>query len=76
MSRVCEICGKRPSAGRQISRRGLSKKSGGIGLKTTGVTKRRFLPNIQKIQIKESNGTVRRAKVCAECIRAGRITKA
>jgi len=45
-------------------------------LKTTGVTKRRFLPNIQKIQIKESNGTVRRAKVCAECIRAGRITKA
>ena len=76
MSRVCEICGKKPSAGRQVARRGLSKKSGGIGLKTTGVNKRRFLPNIQRIQIKESNGTVRRASVCAECIRAGRITKA
>ncbi len=75
MSRVCEICGKQPSAGRQVARRGLSKKSGGIGLKTTGVTKRRFLPNIQKIRIKQ-NGTVRRAKVCAECIRAGRVTKA
>jgi len=76
MSRVCEICGKHPSAGRQIARRGLSKKSGGIGLKTTGVTARRFLPNIQKIRIKEPNGTVRHAKVCAQCISSGRVTKA
>ena len=76
MSRVCEICGKKPSAGRQVARRGLAKKSGGIGLKTTGVTRRRFLPNIQKIRIKEKDGTVRRAKVCAECIRGGRVTKA
>ena len=75
MSRVCEICGKKPAAGRQIARRGLSKKSGGIGLKTTGITARRFLPNIQKIRVKESNGTVRRAKVCAECIRHGKIAK-
>ena len=76
MSRVCEICGKRPSAGRQIARRGLAKKAGGVGLKTTGVTRRRFLPNIQKIRIKEPNGTVRHAKVCAQCISAGKITKA
>jgi large subunit ribosomal protein L28 len=76
MSRVCEICGKGPSAGRQVARSGLAKKSGGLGLHTTGVTKRRFLPNIQKIRIREKNGTVRRAKVCTACIRAGRITKA
>jgi large subunit ribosomal protein L28 len=76
MSRVCEICGKSPSAGRHITRRGLAKKSGGVGLHTTGVTRRRFLPNIQKVRIREKNGTVRRAKVCAACIRAGRITKA
>jgi large subunit ribosomal protein L28 len=76
MSRVCEICGKKPAAGRQIARRGLSKKSGGIGLKTTGVTARRFLPNIQKIKVKDPNGTVRHAKVCTECIRNGKIVKA
>jgi len=76
MSRVCEICGKKPAAGRQITRSGLPKKKGGVGLHTTGVTRRRFLPNIQKIKIRESNGTVRRAKVCAECIRNGKITKA
>jgi large subunit ribosomal protein L28 len=76
MSRVCEICGKRPAAGRTICRRGLAKKHGGIGLNVTGVAGRRFLPNIQKIKVKESNGTVRRAKVCAACISAGRITKA
>jgi large subunit ribosomal protein L28 len=76
MSRVCEICGKRPSAGRHIARRGLKKVAGGVGLKTTGVTRRRFLPNIQKIKIKEPNGTVRHAKVCAACITSGKITKA
>ena len=76
MSRVCELCGKRPSAGRHIARRGLAKKTGGIGLKTTGVSKRWFTPNIQKIKIRESNGTVRRAKVCAGCISSGKITKA
>jgi large subunit ribosomal protein L28 len=76
MSRVCEICGKKPSAGRQLARSGLAKKAGGIGLHTTGVTARRFLPNIQKIRIREANGTVRRASVCAECIRNGKVTKA
>ena len=76
MSRVCEICGKKPSAGRSICRHGLAKKYGGIGLNITGISRRRFLPNIQKIKIKESNGTVRRAKVCAACITAGKIAKA
>jgi len=76
MSRVCEICGKKPSAGRSICRHGLRKKAGGIGLNITGVTKRRFLPNIQKIRIREKNGTVRRAKVCAQCISGGCVTKA
>ncbi|RKY39178.1 MAG: 50S ribosomal protein L28, partial [Candidatus Omnitrophota bacterium] len=44
MSRICEICGKKPIAGRKIARRGLAKKKGGIGKKITGITSRRFLP--------------------------------
>ena len=75
MSRVCEICGKRPISGKSIARRGLPKKKGGIGLKTTGVTNRRFLPNIQTVKVIQ-NGTVRRIKVCAKCLKAGKVVKA
>ncbi|MBU1887718.1 MAG: 50S ribosomal protein L28 [Candidatus Omnitrophica bacterium] len=75
MSRVCTICGKRPVAGRTIARRGLAKKKGGVGKKITGVTKRRFLPNIQTVRAIQ-NGTARRIKVCAACIKAGKIKKA
>ena len=75
MSRVCAICGKGPRAGRTIARRGLPKKKGGIGLRITGVTRRRFLPNIQKIKIID-NGTVRRANVCTRCIKADKVVKA
>ena len=74
MSKVCEICGKKPMTGNHIVRHGLEKYKGGIGLHTTGITKRRFMPNLQTIRVKEG-GTTRRRTVCTECIRAGRITK-
>jgi len=75
MSRVCEVCGKGTTFGRSITRRGRAKCKGGIGKKTTGITKRTFKPNIQKIRVLEG-GTVRRKKVCVSCIRAGAIRKA
>lgn len=75
MSRVCTICGKRPVAGRTIARRGLAKKKGGVGKKITGVTKRRFLPNIQTVRVIQ-NGAARRVKVCTACIKAGKVEKA
>ncbi len=75
MSRVCAICGKGPVAGRHIARRGLAKKKGGVGKKITGVTKRRFLPNLQTIRI-ILKGSHRRVKVCTSCIKAGKIRKA
>lgn len=74
MSRVCTICGKGPMAGRSIARRGLAKKKGGVGKKITGVTKRRFLPNLQTIRIIQ-NGRTKRVKVCTSCIKAGKIQK-
>lgn len=74
MSRVCAICGKRPVAGRTIARRGLAKKKGGVGRKITGVTKRRFLPNLQTVRI-ILKGAHRRVKVCTSCIKAGKIKK-
>ena len=52
MSKVCEICGKKPMTGNTIIRHGLKKAKGGIGLHTTGITRRRFLPNLQTIRVK------------------------
>ena len=75
MAKVCEICGKGPSTGNRIIRKGLPKKSGGIGLHTTGITRRRFLPNLQKIRV-VSGGTVRSRQVCVSCLKAGKVTKA
>ena len=75
MARVCEVCGKGPTAGRSIVRHGMKKVKGGIGLHITGVTKRRFLPNLQRVRVIE-NGGVRRRNVCAACIRAGKVQKA
>ena len=75
MSRVCDICGKGGMTGNTIVRHGLEKKKGGIGLHVTGINKRRYLPNLQKIRVIENGGVVRR-KVCASCIRRGKIQKA
>ena len=75
MARACEICGKGVRTGNKIVRHGLKKKSGGIGLHTTGITRRRFLPNLQRVRVAE-NGGVKRRKVCATCIKSGKVVKA
>ncbi|OVE75474.1 50S ribosomal protein L28 [bacterium E08(2017)] len=75
MARVCEICGKGASAGSSIVRSGMAKKKGGIGLHITGVSKRRFLPNVHRVRVSE-NGGVKRRTVCAACIKSGKIVKA
>ena len=46
MPRTCILTGKRPSSGRSYALRGIAKKKKGIGLKITGCTNRRFLPNL------------------------------
>ena len=75
MSRICEICGKGPSTGNRIIRKGLAKYQGGIGLHTTAVTRRRFLPNLKSVRLKENGGTIRR-RVCTACIKSGNLVKA
>lgn len=48
MSRLCEITGRKSSSGRSYALRGIAKKKKGIGLKITGITNRRFQPNLKK----------------------------
>ena len=74
--KLCYICGKRPMSGNSIARRGLAKKEGGVGKKITGITRRRFLPNLQRLRIIIKTGLVRRVNVCTGCIKAGKIQKA
>jgi large subunit ribosomal protein L28 len=62
MSKVCEICGKSPVAGRNVSH-------------SHRVTNRVYRPNIQKITIND-NGTVRKANVCTKCMKAGKVVRA
>ncbi len=75
MARVCEICGRGTTSGRTHTQRGRAKHLGGVGIKTTGSSKRTFKPNIQRVRVLE-NGTVMRRKVCTRCIREGKVTKA
>ncbi|MBU0753692.1 MAG: 50S ribosomal protein L28 [Planctomycetes bacterium] len=74
MSRVCEFCGKKTQVGRSISRRGLAIAKGGVGLKTTGITKRTFKPNIQRVRAKVGS-RVMRVKICTSCLKLGKIKK-
>lgn len=75
MARECSVCGKRAVFGNMFARRGMAKYLGGVGIKTTGVTRRQFRPNLQKIRVEEKNGTRHKAKVCTQCIRSGLVKK-
>lgn len=75
MPKVCYICGKKTVAGRTIARRGLAKKYGGVGQRITGVSRRRFQPNLQSVKA-VIDGRAKRIRVCAKCLKAGKVLKA
>ena len=74
MSRVCFFTGKKTRAGRTIARRGKAKYLGGVGKKVTGITRRKFKPNIQKVRA-VVDGRICRIKVSAKAIRMGLVEK-
>ncbi len=62
MAQVCELCGKRPKTGNNVSH-------------ANNKTKRRFIPNLQRVRA-NVDGAVRRIYACTRCIRSGKVTKA
>lgn len=74
MSRVCHFTGRKTTAGNSISRRGKAKYLGGVGKNITGVTKRKFKPNIQKVRA-IVDGKVCRIRVSAKAIKMGLVVK-
>jgi large subunit ribosomal protein L28 len=49
MPYVCHFTGKKSSFGKQRTWRGQAIAKGGFGLKPTGITRRKFRPNLQKV---------------------------
>ena len=72
MAKKCELCGKSALTGNSITRRGMAKKKGGVGKKTTGINKRKFLPNLQSKRVL-FKGRVKRILVCVKCIKSGKL---
>ena len=62
MSRTCEICGKKPSTGNNVSH-------------AHNKTRKVWYPNLQKVKAVHQ-GSVRSIKVCTRCLRAGAVKKA
>lgn len=62
MARACDICGKGPSFGNQVSHSNIK-------------TRKKWSANVQTVRAKTPEG-VKRVRVCTNCIRSGRIEKA
>jgi large subunit ribosomal protein L28 len=74
MPRVCHFTGKKTTFGNQITHRGKAKYLGGVGTKVTGITARKFRPNIQKVRA-VIDGQIVRIKVSAKAIKMGLVVK-
>ena len=63
MAKVCELCGKGPATGNNVSH-------------AHNKTRRRWLPNLQTVRVFDAGGRRRKARVCTRCISSGRVRKA
>jgi large subunit ribosomal protein L28 len=75
MAKICELTGKGPRKGSIIWRSGKPKKQGGIGTHITAITKRRFLPNLQRVKAQLPSGEIRYIRVAATALKKGLVTK-
>jgi large subunit ribosomal protein L28 len=62
MSMECDVCGKKPQVGNNVSH-------------ANNKSKRLFKPNLQKVRVQVANGEVKKLNVCTRCLRSGAIAK-
>lgn len=79
MPNVCYFTGKKTTFGKKRAWRGQRITKGGFGLKATGITRRTFKPNLQKVNVLIENAdgskTAKRVKVSTQAIRSGLVVK-
>jgi len=75
MARVCEVCGKGTQVGNSVETRGKAKYLGGVGTKKTGITRRTFKPNLQRVKVSTMSGTHKSVRICTRCLRNGAVRK-
>ncbi|MBU0728366.1 MAG: 50S ribosomal protein L28 [Proteobacteria bacterium] len=63
MAKVCQMCGKGPSTGNNVSH-------------AHNKTRRRWLPNLQRVRMATEGGNRKQMRVCTRCIRSGAVVKA
>jgi large subunit ribosomal protein L28 len=61
--------------GNSVTIRGKQKYLGGVGTKITGITRRKFKPNLQRLRVTLPSGANATKLVCTQCIRSGNVTK-
>ena len=74
MGRQCEVSGKKTTFGNSVSSRGKAKYLGGVGTKCTGVSRRTFKPNLQRIHVWLPNGKTTHVTVATSVIRTVKLT--
>jgi large subunit ribosomal protein L28 len=62
LAAICDVCGKRPGFGMSVSH-------------SHRRTRRRWNPNVQTVRVPAGGGTHTRKKVCAACLKAGKIAR-
>jgi large subunit ribosomal protein L28 len=71
---VCHFTGKKSSFGKQRTWRGQKIVKGGFGLKPTGITRRKFRPNLQKVDA-VVDGVVMTIRASTKAIKQGLVVK-
>lgn len=62
MARTCDVCGKGPQTGMSVSHSHVR-------------TKRRWLPNLQRVKALQ-NGRPVTLRVCTKCLKANKVARA
>ena len=74
MAFVCHFTGKKSSFGKSRVYRGQKISKGGFGLKPTGITRRKFKPNLQKVRA-VIDGVPTRVVASTKAIKSGLVVK-
>ncbi len=75
MARECQVCSKSVQVGNKVEIRGKAKYLGGVGTKVTGITRRKFVPNLQNVTSHCQAAKIRRCEFARSASAAVRFAR-